>query len=152
MEDRHIIIDDTLAEHGIALSARAQKDLRKTGMWGILLSIFGFIYVLVIIFSGIVMLTMFQTIGAGIPASQQGAMTSMGVFVIIGGAVFIVPVIFLLRFSINALKANASMKSDTLTETISHLKLSFMTFGLMILFSMLLYFGWIAYVGISGGF
>ena len=151
MEDRHIIIDDTLAEHGIVLSTGAQKDLRTAGMWGILLSIFGFIYALIIVFSGITMLTIFQTMPS-IPASQQGTLSGMGVFMIIAGLAFIVPTFFLLRFSMNALKANSSMKTYTLTETMSHLKLSFMTFGLMILFSMFLYFIGIIYIASLGGF
>lgn len=147
MEDnKHIIIDDTLAEANVVLTPGAQSHLRTSGIWGILLSIFGFLYSMIIVLAGISIITMSSTLGLG---SQEGVMTGMGVFMIVMGLVFIIPIVFLLRFSIQSLKAGASMKTYMLTNAISHLKTFFMTFGIMTLLSVLLYFIWIFSIAFS---
>lgn len=141
MEDnRHIIIDDTLAEANVVLTPGAQKHLRTSGIWGILLSIFGFLYSATIIFGGGGIMVMSSTLGLG---AQEGVMTGMGIFMIISGLVFIIPMVYLLRFSILSLKAGASMKTYVLTDAISHLKTFFMSLGIVTLLSVFLYFVWI---------
>lgn len=141
MEDhRHIIMDDTLAAANVVLTPGAQGHLRTAGIWGILLSIMGFLYAAMIVVSGIFLTVMSSTMGLG---AQEGIMTGMGIFMIIMGLIFIIPMVFLLRFSILSLKAGAAMKTYMLTNAISHLKTFFMSFGIMTLLSIALYFIWI---------
>jgi hypothetical protein len=141
MEDhRHLIIDDTLAEVNIVLTPGAQGHLRTTGIWGIILSIMGFLYSGIIIIGGISVMVMSSTMGLG---AEEGIITGMGIFMTIIGLIFIVPMIFLLRFSILSLKAGASMKTYMLTDAISYLKTFFMSFGIITLLSVFLYFIWI---------
>ena len=138
MEDhRHMIMDDTLAAANVVLTPGAQGHLRTAGIWGILLSILGFLYLGMIVIGGISIMMMSSTMGLG---AQEGVMTAMGIFMMLMGLIFIVPTVFLLRFSILSLKAGASMKTYMLTDAISYLKTFFMSFGILTLLFIALYF------------
>lgn len=151
MENEDYIIDGNFAEAGLALNSQGRRELKSAGIWGLIMSIFGFLSAGIMSLSGFSILAVFNSGMPGMDQPGMEAMNGMGILIIVLGLIFMLPVVYLLRFSIKAMKAESKIDTYDLGLTISLLKKSFMSYAIIVLVSFIFYIIWIVYLGVSVG-
>jgi len=136
------IIDDTLADQHIILTRESRIDLRSAGTWAMMISVLGIIGVVILIISGISLLFFVSNTGiSGPDLNRPDVFNYMGLFFFLMAAIFLIPCIYLFRFSLHAMKADSSAIFQIET-TFKFLKKAFMSYVIIVGVSIILYFIW----------
>lgn len=133
-----------MAEQHIVLTRESRIDLRSTGIWAMIISVLGIIGVTILIISGFSMIFIApNSLGAGnMNSFDMKVFSYMGIFFLILAFIFLIPCVYLFRFSLHAMKADSSAIFQVET-TFKFLKKAFMSYVIISGVSILLYFVWI---------
>ena len=111
----------------LVLNAESVVYLQKIASWATFFSILGFIFIGLMVMIGLAMTTFMTAIFA---AAGKPYMAYMGLFYAIFAAVYIMPVIYLYRFSENAKKAVQHNNSNDIMMALRNLKSHFKYIGI----------------------
>ncbi len=137
-----IIMDDVFADNGAILTNETQKEFRTIGIWSLLLAIFGVLFILMFLLSSVSFFMMFTS--SNVPELE--AMKGLGFLMLIMSSIFVVPVVFLFRFSFKALKMRKISDSNEVLKTIQFLKSFFLYLVISIIGSFILMMFWSMYM------
>ncbi len=140
-DENNIIMDDSIMESGAKLTHETQKEIRTIGIWGMFLTVIGIISIMMFALSGFSVYFASKTMGVGVPS-----MVGLSVFMFALGVFTIVPVIYLLRFSLKAIRMRNVTDSEELMSWVVLLKNFFMFLSIMIIVMTVFFIGWSMYM------
>jgi len=126
--------------------------LKESAKWGRFLSILGFILSGLMILASLFMMTAFSSFPGGADFGPMGALpgVAMGLIYILIALLYLLPSLFLFRFSKNTLQAINSSNSSQITTAFKNLKSMFKFMGIAaILFIGLYVIGIIVAIGVA---
>jgi len=139
MENENIL--DTNLTGGLLVDNVAKQAFSETGSWGKFFAILMFISIVFMVLAGIGMIFFLGAMGSayGAPGMSIGITTGLGLFYVMLAALYIMPGIYLWRFS-TMIKSSINSNDQTqFTNAIVNLKSCYKFFGIMTIVIMGLY-------------
>jgi hypothetical protein len=135
-------------ENRIDIGPKALKNLNSTRKWTMFLAVLGFIFLGLMLITGIVtgtFLTAFKSkeVGLGLPESLI-----LALFIVVA-IIFYLPVLFLFRFSRNTRDAVQNRDKQKLEKAFRNLRIYFTYFGILVIIILSLYLLALAMAGSS---
>lgn len=110
---------------GLEISTNSKQYLIETSKWGLFFTVLGFIMIGLICLAAIVMIGLSSTVG------QSMQLSIMGVAYLIFGVLYIIPVIYMMKFSNNMKKGLEMGTSSEIEEGFKNLKALFRFTGIL---------------------
>ena len=129
-------------EHGLqntqlVLTSESVVYLRSVANWTTFFSVAGFVFIGLMIIAGLVMTTFLSAVFA---AAGKPYMAYMGLIYVAISLIYIMPVIYLYRFSTLAKRAITNFDSDEIMNALRNLKSHFKYVGIFTIVILALYF------------
>ena len=105
MEDNSQSMETVVAgEKKLELNEEALNELTQIRKWSMFFSVLGFIFIALMVFAGLIMAAMSSSLaGTGL---GKLPMALIGIVYFVFGIIYIFPVLYLYKFSVNAKKSN----------------------------------------------
>lgn len=147
MENENVL--DGNLTGGILVNDVAKRAFSETGSWGKFFAILGFIFASFMVIAGIAMMSVMGSLGDTLGASgmPSGLGIGMGVFYILLAALYIMPSLYLWRFSSKVKESINTNNQDMFTDAIVNLKSCYKFFGIMTIAMFVLYL--VAMIGLA---
>ena len=144
-------MDNLIEDRKIEMGREILDHLNSTRKWTMFLSVLGFIFLGLLIVTGLatsLFLTTFKTTEAnlGVPESMM-----ILIFIIVG-AIYFFPVFFLFRFSRNTRDAIQNLDQQKLKKGFRNLRLYFTYIGIMVIVVLTIYVVALLFAGASMSF
>ncbi|HEY9124390.1 MAG TPA: hypothetical protein PK252_02405 [Bacteroidales bacterium] len=128
MEDNSQIIETVVAgEKKLELNEEALNELTQIRKWAMFFSVLGFIFIALMVFAGLIM----AALSSGLAGAGLGKlpMVFVGILYLALGIIYILPVIYLYRFSVDAKIAIESKDAILIASALKSLKKHFRFIG-----------------------
>ena len=130
MEDNSQSMETVVAgEKKLELNEEALNELTQIRKWSMFFSVLGFIFIALMVFAGLIMAAMSSSLaGTGL---GKLPMALIGIVYFVFGIIYIFPVLYLYKFSVNAKKAIDSKDSVLVASALKSLKQHFRFIGVV---------------------
>jgi hypothetical protein len=131
-------MENTSEIRKIEIGEESLNHLNTTRKWAMFLAIMGFIFLGIMLLFGVIAGVFLSAFKSGLDTNGLTGIL-MGLFIIIMGAVYFFPLLYLFRFSKHTANAVQTLDKQELYKAIKNLKLYFVYIGVLIIIVLAFY-------------
>jgi len=135
----------------LEITTEIGEQLKRAGGWAMFLSILGFVAVGFMVMAGVVVSIVFAALPGDLTNALPFPSFLLGLIYLVFAAVYLIPVLYLFRFSNGIKKAVQQSDQDQLGKAFTNLKAHYRFFGILTIAMIVLYFVFL-FVMIFAGF